>query len=408
MNRKNFVLLIILFLSFSVAAQDLQVKSLQYYPGESQTAFPVLLDGNGYLSIDFDVDSQLSPDLSIVFRFCDRNWKPYDNAFLVNFGKNTDHNLSLNSLPTTVQRAKYHFHGRYPDRRGDVTFPFSGNWMFYITDAVDTSIVYGYGKFYVVDNQIAVHDTLKNEVLEGNDYFPTDLGKVLNITTSFTVNDKFFPGFVDCVYILENHKIDYPEIIEKDYNTDLRQFYFDGGNSFRFIARDVRPGNEYRQVDLRNINKYNSDNVRAQFDGPEYSRFYKEGRPDLNGGSLIDNYRNPNSTYMNVNFTVKPQNTVYGDVFLVGAFNNWKISPRYMMDSYDGTFTKTVELKRGIYDYQYVVAGYNAGKIENPDWYILEGNSYETSNEYNIFVYYNDQNFGGYDRIIGYNKIVSK
>ena len=397
-----------LLISFNSYSQEMQIKSLKYYPGNNEAAFPVLKNGTGYISIDFDIDSAHQPDLSIVFRFCDRNWKPYNNAFLTNYGKNIAPNLSMNNLPTTVQQAMYHFHGRYPDNSGYVTFPFSGNWMFFITDAMDTSKVYGYGKFYVIQNEIAVRDTIKNEVLEGNNYFPNDLGKVFNITTSFMVGDKIFPGFVDCVYIIENHKIDYPVIIDKNFNTNVRQFYSDGNRGFRFIARDIRPGNEYRQVDLRNINKYNSVNVRAQFDGLEYSRFFKEGRRDLNGGSIIDNYKNKNSSYMNVNFSIRPQDKVYGEVFLVGAFNDWRLSPDYKMDYNSGVFTKTIQLKRGIYDYQYVVAEINRGIIENPDWYILEGNSYETSNEYNVFVYYMDQNYGGYDKIIGYNKIVSK
>ena len=48
----------------------------------------------------------------------------------------------------------------------------------------------------------------------------------------------------------------------------------------RFIAKDVRPGNEYRQTNLQNINIYNSKNVKAQFDGMEYSRFLLQGKRD--------------------------------------------------------------------------------------------------------------------------------
>lgn len=409
---KKLILSVSVFLLIysNVFPQDIKIKSLKYYPGDSETAFPVLIQGEGpgYISIDFDIDSKHQPDLSIVFRFCDRNWNPYENAFLINFGKNIAPNLNLSTLPTTVERAKYHFHGKYPDGNRYVSFPFSGNWMFFITDAQDTSKIYGYGKFYVVQNEIAVHDTLKNQVLESNNYFPTELGKVYSIATSFMVGDKLFPGFVSAVYIIENHKIDYPVIIDKSFNTNTRQYYSDGDRGFRFIASDIRPGNEYRQVDLRNINKYNSVNVRAQFDGLEYSRFFKEGRRDLDGGSIIDNFKNQNSTYLNVNFSVRPPDKVYGEVFLVGAFNNWKLSSDYLMDYNGGVFSKTIELKRGIYDYQYVVAEINNGSIENPDWYILEGNSYDTVNEYSVFVYYTDQNYGGYDKIIGYNKIMSK
>jgi hypothetical protein len=73
-------------------------------------------------------------------------------------------------------------------------------------------------------------------------------------------------------------------------------------------------------------------------------------------------------------------------------------------DSYE----LTIELKRGIYDYQYVVVSGDYNDPANQDWYALEGNDWQTTNEYNIFLWYRDQNFGGYDRIIGFSKINSR
>ncbi len=408
--KKIFLIPAFIIFSFvNLLPQNVQVKSLKYYPREDQIGFPVIFSGGGkgdYLTVDFDIASEHIPDLDIVFRFCDMNWKPYDNIFLANFGKNTARNLNFETLPVTVTEAHYHSRDRFPN--ANVEFPFSGNWMFFITDAQDTSIVYGYGKFYVVYSEIAMHDTLKNEILEDNNYFPNELGKVFNITTNFYLNEKLFPAFVNNVTIIENRKLDYPVIIDRSFNTNTRQFYWDADRKFSFIARDIRPGNEYRQVDLRNINKFTSVNAKAQFDGLEYSRFFKEGPRDRNGGSVIDNFNNPNSTYLNVTFSIRPPDKTYGDVFLVGAFNNWDLSPDYRMDYKDGIFSKTIQLKRGVYDYQYVVADYQNGQIKNPDWYILEGNSWGTTNEYNIFVYYNEPTYGGYDKIIGYSRIISR
>ena len=408
--RKVFLIpLLIALSSINLLPQNVQVKSLKYYRGADQTSFPIVFFGGGegnHLTIEFDVASEHIPDMDIVFRFCDRNWKPYDNLFLANFGKNVARNVPLEFLPVTVNEAHYHFIGIFPEE--NVEFPFSGNWMFFVTDALDTSVVYGSGKFYVVNNIIAVHDTLKNETLEGGHYFPNELGKVFNITTNFYLSEKLFPAYVNNVTIIENRKLDYPIVIDRSFNTNTRQFYWDADRKFTFIARDIRPGNEYRQVDLRDINKFNSVNVRAQFDGLEYSRFFKEGPRDHNGGSIIDYFKNPNSIYLNVTFSIRPPDKVYGDVFLVGAFNNWELSPDYRMDYINGIFSKTIQLKRGVYDYQYVVADYQNGKIKNPDWYILEGNSWDTTDEYNIFVYYEEPTYGGYDRIIGYSRIISR
>jgi hypothetical protein len=185
-------------------------------------------------------------------------------------------------------------------------------------------------------------------------------------------------------------------------------FEWDGGSKLKFIAKDVRPGNEYRQVNLENINIYNSKNVTAHLDGIDYTRFFIRGKKDLDGGFELMPPKNINATYLNVTFQVEPPSDVYGDIYLVGAFNNWKVSNNYKMN-FNGTFYEiTIELKRGIYDYQYVVVDGDPNNPADLNWYILEGNDWATSDEYNIFLWYRDQDYGGYDRIIGYSKIQTR
>ena len=53
--------------------------------------------------------------------------------------------LIFQILPTSVQYAHYHYKGVFPDQKGSFTFPYSGKYTFYITDAMDTSIVYAIG-----------------------------------------------------------------------------------------------------------------------------------------------------------------------------------------------------------------------------------------------------------------------
>jgi len=400
-----------LILTVSIFSQDFQIKSLKYYPGGNQASFPLINLGNNgvnYITIEFDISAEHQPDLSIVFKYCDQNWKAYDNLFLNEFGKNFEKGLSFTHLPSNLQQAQYHYKERFPNSERNVEFPYSGNWMFYITDLQDTSKIYQTGKFYVIENEISIRDTIKNETLEDQNYFPNDLGKVFNITAEINIPEKLYPSFVSNMTIIENQKLDEPVTVNKNFNTNTRQYYFDGNRQLKFVVRDIRPGNEYRQVDLRNINKFTTTNVRAQFDGIEYSRFYKQGNSDLNGGSIIDKANDPNSTYLNVTFSIRPQNRLYGYVYLVGAFNSWQILPEYQMNEAGGVFSKTIQLKRGIYDYQYVVADVQNGIVKDSDWYILEGNNWDTSNEYNLFIYYKDQNYGGYERIIGHKKIITK
>ncbi len=408
---KTKIFFLLIFLTVQIFSQSIEIKSLKTYAGDDETSLPIITSGNTgpqYITIEFDVQSDFLPSLNIVFRFCDRNWNPYNNIFLLNQGKNIGYRLDFTRLPSSVTEAKYHYAGSFPDQRGFVEFPFSGKWRFYVTDSQDTSKVYTSGKFYVVYPNVVLQDTVKKEQLEDKIYFPADLSKIFNITTSFNLPDEFYPANVNEIEIIDNHKIDYPIIIDRGFNTNVRQYYWNGDRKFTFTARDILPGNEYRQADLRNTNIFSAKNVKAHLDEVDYSRFFTSGKKDLNGGSIFTNYNDDFATYLNVTFTIRPPSEVPGGIYLVGEFNNWKISSDYQLTNSYGLYSITIPLKRGIYDYQYVIADVVNGVATKADWVTLEGNNWSASNIYNIFLYYKDPNYGGYDRIIGYQQIISE
>ena len=409
--KRYFVLAFLFALIVGNSYPQIIIKSLRYYPYGDETSLPVILMGSENISglvIEFDLDTKFVPDLDIVFRFCDKNWKPMNNVFLSNYGQSVAYNIDFSNLPATVQNAAYHYKGAFPDPKGLVSFPYSGKYMFFVTDALDTSIVFATGQFYVVFPEVELNVELKKELLEDKTYYPLELGRIFNIKTKFNLPDKLFPAFVSCMEIVENQKIYNPYIVDRSFNTNIRQFYWDGNRDFTFMIRDIRPGNEYRQTDLRNTNKYPSANGKAQFDGIEYPRFDIFGKQDLNGGEELTNFSNEYANYMNVAFSFRPADNFYGDIYLTGAFNNWQILPAYQMINSGGLYSKTIELKRGIFDYQYVTADLLNGEIKNQDWIQLEGNFWETENVYHIFIFYQDPDFGGFDRIIAYQKLISK
>ncbi|OGU73514.1 MAG: hypothetical protein A2V93_06515 [Ignavibacteria bacterium RBG_16_34_14] len=409
MKNKSLLLLLLIFNTFTFS-QNVIIKSLRAYTTGDETSLPVIYysqKGGNNITIEFDVECEFIPNLNVVFRYCDKDWNPTDNLFLINHGKNIAYFLDLVTLPATVEDAKYRFKGNFPSDFEDVEFPFSGKWTFYITESNDTSVVYAMGRFYVIYEEVIMGTTIKREQLEDKVYFPADLAKVFNITTEFSLPDELFPAFVTHIEIVENLKIYDAIVVDRNFNTNQRQFYWDGNRKFTFTARDILPGNEYRQVDLRNINVFNSKNVKAQFDGIEYSRFFKDAPRDLNGGSILTNFRDEFATFLNVTFSFRPPDEIRGNIFLTGAFNNWQLLPDYEMTNNSGLYTETIALKRGVYDYQYVLADVINGAIKNENWVVLEGNTWEATNVYHVFLYYEDQNYGGYDKIIGYSKIIS-
>ncbi len=411
--KKIYLLsLFIVILNFSALTQSIngfEVKSLNTYTTDNQTSLPVLDSGNK-LVIDFDVDGEFIPNMNIVFRFCDYGWTPTKNLFLLNQQYSTVYFLEFEELPImVVDDARYHHRSSYPDDRDQVNFPFSGKWRFYLTDTQDSSIVYATGKFYVAKNDININVKLKRDELEDKSYWPVELAKSINITTDFYLPNEFYPSFVDRIEIIENQKIHDPIIVDRKTNTLFRFYKWDANRSFTFTARDISAGNEFRQVDLRDHNLFNSKDVRAQLDGLEYSRFFLNPLDkDLNGGKIYSDPQDEYSTYLNVTFSIRPPDEVYNDIFLVGAFNDWKLSINYKMIKAGGVYSITIPLKRGIYDYQYVVADVVNNEIVNPDWLVLEGNTWLNSKEYDVFLYYDEQDKGGYERIIGYKRITQK
>ena len=104
----RIILLVLLFPVSFLFSQDVIVKSLRVYSSNDETLLPVISEGSN-ITIEFDIESEFEPNLSIIFRFCDKDWNPTDNIFFANFGKNTAYFLDLKILPSTVENAKYHF-----------------------------------------------------------------------------------------------------------------------------------------------------------------------------------------------------------------------------------------------------------------------------------------------------------
>lgn len=395
-------------ISFSQPVNDFEVKNLNIYTTDSKTSLPVVTAGSR-LVIEFDVQADFIPNMNIVFRFCDKEWTPAKNVFLLNNLNSTAYFLDFEYLPSTVEDAEYHFKGEYPNNKDDVRFPFSGKWRFYLTDTQDSSIVYATGKFIYVKQEVPLSVKVKRDELENKTYWPVELAKVFNVTTNFNLPMQFHPSFVNKIEIIENRRIYNPIVVDRLSNTLFRKYEWDANRKFTFIARDIQAGNEFRQVDIRNNNVFIAKNVKAQLDGLEFSRFFITPlEKDLNGGMLLADFKDTYSTYLNVTFSIRPPDKVYGDIFLVGAFNNWKLSLDYKMKSEAGISSITIPLKRGIYDYQYVVADLINGEIVNDDWLVLEGNTWVNKKEYDVFLYYNDPDLGGYERIIGYRRISNR
>ncbi|HEX4888525.1 MAG TPA: DUF5103 domain-containing protein [Luteibaculaceae bacterium] len=173
-------------------------------------------------------------------------------------------------------------------------------------------------------------------------------------------------------------------------------------------------GNEYRYMDLttiriqtervaRIITSEGLTKITAIPDLPRYNLPYSFYR-DLNGAFLIRNQDGTGSPetdadYVEVLFTLPMEAISAGTLYINGDFTAGQFNERYQMKyNYDRkAYECVLPLKQGLYNYQYVLANQNKqGASSEP----VEGNFFQTENNYIILVYFRDFS-ADFDRVIG-------
>ena len=189
-------------------------------------------------------------------------------------------------------------------------------------------------------------------------------------------------------------------------------------------------GKEYRQFDIRTLGFGNKEvddiYVRGQTvtvdlipDIPRRYKIYFDD-PDFNGQYVImdqddlarlgqnrsiaeSQYR---SEYCKVNFFLESKSDLEDkEIYITGALTNWDCREENKMtyNSETGMFEGSLYLKQGVYDYKYVVK--NGDKIG--DGSTIDGNWYESDNNYSILLYYRP--FAArYDRLIGFTGLSNR
>ncbi len=399
---------LLLLIPAALLGSGINIKSFQVYGGSDQRYFPIienLVNGTTEIVIEFDIEAQFNPDLNIQFYYCADKWRPVENNLLSTRGKDEMYNISITRVPGHIKGVDFHYSGAFPNEK--VQFPYSGKWIFRVFNPFEREKILAEGKFFVINPVVPLQAELKKSTLENRVSSPAALGRTHRLKVEFNLPDEMVSSRVKYVEIIKNQEINNPLRITRDNFQENRFFEWNGSNSFSFQINDLRPGNEYRIADLRDINKYKTPDTKAHFEGVETTRFFKKGRRDNKGGSLLLPFENDYAEYMNVMFSIRPEEKFVRDIVLTGSFNDWEINPDYIMYYDDGLYYLPVELKRGIYDYSYVAIDLEGDKILNPDYLELEGNYWETDNDYRVFLYYEDVDKGVYTKIIGYKLIRS-
>jgi len=210
-------------------------------------------------------------------------------------------------------------------------------------------------------------------------------------------------------YVLQNGRWDIALGPLQSNFTRVDQLVFDFQDKIVFPA-----GKEWRYFDMRTF-EFRGDRVKTI---SESTDFYEvtlltdqsragsslRYRGDLNGRFSVEN-QNFNQTllqcdYAKVLFSISQNLPLEGeDVYVFGELTDWLLKPEFKMEhstEAQAYYCESPLLKQGFYNYEYRVVNRETGKIDLEG---LEGNWYETSNQYTILVYF--RSFGDrYERLM--------
>ncbi len=384
----------------SVLAQDApagRIKGLRVI-GEKKAMLPIAgIDGQP-ITIEFDTDGSQPYDFRLKFYHCDKDWRITNNSFINDeLRTTTKFQIPYEPAPAFVRHYTFHHSVNVPGFAGFKRFPQSGNYVFQIWDH-DEKEMLGEGRFFVAEQTLSPVMKVRNRKLPGGIAPWNQANKVevfFEIPEGGQGDSDLYPILLKTVDVYKNRELRSPFRISADdqsANTFVEGY---GLRKVKFSIDNITSGNEYRRLDLRNVDFY-PPGQDAQFrEGADVSRFLHQGKKDNNGAAVIATV-NQYSDYLRFQFELLRESDDLDSVFVVGDFNDWTPSEGSLMkyDRETGRYRLTTWLRRGVYDYQYVV-GRN-------DWITIEGNDWRTVNLYTAFIYYHDPRYGGFDRIVGF------
>ena len=385
-------------------------KSINFHATGLKNSRPIIeLGSGGSLTLSFDDLNMEAETYYYTFILCNADWIPADLLPMEYIdGMHEEYfNSNTGSFNTTIRYN--HYRVQLPSSNMRITK--SGNYLLkiYPEGEPDNPIITR--RMYVVENRVEVVSSVF--MAKSPKYRDSDQELYVKVNLLNYPMPNIYEDFT--LVIQQNGRKDnmivkhQPKIMTSEY------LYFNLANDILFEG-----GNEFRVFDIRSL-KVQSANINAiRYDQSGYqidlltdkSRFNKNylKYDELNGRYAIIDWDDPMTSdqieadYAFVNFSLKTDSVFKnGGIYLIGELTDWRIdnSSRLAFNQLTKTYTTTLLMKQGYYNYQYLYVpnGKNTGSIKT-----FEGSHSETVNEYAVFVYYKDQ--GQYwDRLIGYQTL---
>ena len=387
-------------LVYKTSPQVSEIKSLQTLVDGDVMGLPVIDSEFGHtIEISFDYLSDQQPWLSYSLVHCDSEWRAdglndaeyADGFFPVRI---TDVEPSFNTLIPY-----YHHSLHFPN--DDVSLKASGNYAVLIHPDDDLDKVVAVATFSVSEKQVFVsgHADANTDI----DFLQSH--QQLSLVLSWNQNIMPFVNPATDIHLVvrQNRRDDTRRLISMPTRMNAGRADYEHIGDLIFEA-----GNNYRRFEFTDVRYAVLGVSRVIYEAPYYMAMLYTDHPRTSGSYLYDqdqsgrfvihalhtDNESTEAEYFKACFMLKaPASLDSSGIYLQGDFTYGDYSDEFRLeyDAQNDVYFKEVLLKQGAYNYQYVV-DHKAS--------IIEGNYYETSNEYDVYVYYRP-NGARYDRLLG-------
>lgn len=367
-------------------------SSLQVEVEGAPMAPPIIyLNTNDRITIKFDERADDMRYMRYEVISCDSDWKPsqlveseYIDGF--NDGHVTDYELS-SLTPTNY----VHYTIRIPNDELRITRP--GNYLLRIFDEDDRDTTLLQARFYVVSPAVGINAavTSKTDIDTNNAHQQL----IVNVNTDKVKDvENYFNEFK--LVAIQNGRADNQVMLSRPSRIDGHTLVYDHSRPLIFPA-----GNEYRRFETV-ADKYPGmgvDHIVWEDPYPHYVLYADESRrhePYLYDQTQFGRYTVRNDAaydsdsqakYAIVHFTLKEPKRLDGEYYIEGDLTGRRFSPNSRMIYNPDTeaYEASLLLKQGSYNYQYLFlpTGTQKGLTQT-----VEGDKYETVNQYTILVYH--------------------
>lgn len=402
---KQFWAILTVLTTFFTYAQEKEVNPPYYiktvtFVQNGQNMVPIFQLGDEF---QFQFDDLQGSENNYYYHLthCDYDWKPSQlsiNEYLNGFNDQRiiDYTNSLNCL-----QIYSHYRVSFPNKFTQLKV--SGNYIISILNE-DREVVFS-RKFVVYESLVTVPLQVKrarnvNDVnFKHNMDFAVKSGTInfqsplKNVKVMILQNGRLNTAITNIkpMYTLGNDLI---------YKYDGETQFWAGNEFLYFENKNIRAAtNTIAKVDT-NTGLYGCYLYTNNARGNQPYTYW----PDKNGNFFINNV---NSTvpeteadyawiYLSLSAPAFFENK---SIYINGMFNNYALTDEYKMDYNEkkGIYEKAIMVKQGFTNYCYTVAD-AAGKVDDAN--AIDGNFYQTENDYMVLVYYRENN-QRYDRVIG-------